>query len=293
MSATTATRPRPSALTDILTTLDHPQIFGPHFSGASWQPRGTVDRCGTAISVSSAGWCASRNGRLSAIGADSGSRSSASLRANLVSVPGRMAPMMQISAIVRVVLEATAWGAVGATANIVASISLHALARRFQRGFDTTDGAILVELRELAMRHAAIGVSLCDGGSWVGEVARTEVAQVSCPVLAVRTFAQAERERRAGPCRKPTTFPDPRTSLRLQRIPSNATAIRQIDQMISLITRTGPQKRRSRCTSVSMPALNPAQGTNRFVLSHETQRRPHLGWLRVTTDLPARRSSAK
>jgi hypothetical protein len=62
------------------------------------------------------------------------------------------------------------------------------LARRFQRGFDTTDGAILAELRELAMRHAAMAF---DGGSWVGEVARTEIAQVSCPVLAVRTFAPA------------------------------------------------------------------------------------------------------
>jgi hypothetical protein len=99
--------------------------------------------------------------------------------------------------VVRVVLEATGWGAVGATANIVASVSLHALARRYQRGFDTSDAAILAELRELAMRHAAIveaqgDFSMAfDGGSWVGEVARTEVAQVSCPVLAVRTFAPA------------------------------------------------------------------------------------------------------
>jgi hypothetical protein len=35
MSTTTATRQRPSSLGD---TLDHPQIFGPHFGGASWQP---------------------------------------------------------------------------------------------------------------------------------------------------------------------------------------------------------------------------------------------------------------
>jgi hypothetical protein len=38
MSTTTATRPRPSSLSDIITALDHPQIFGPHFGGASWRP---------------------------------------------------------------------------------------------------------------------------------------------------------------------------------------------------------------------------------------------------------------
>jgi hypothetical protein len=38
MSATTATRLRPTAQCDIITALDHPHIFGPHFSGASWRP---------------------------------------------------------------------------------------------------------------------------------------------------------------------------------------------------------------------------------------------------------------
>jgi hypothetical protein len=38
MSTTTATRQRPSSLGDIIQALDHPQIFGPHFGGASWQP---------------------------------------------------------------------------------------------------------------------------------------------------------------------------------------------------------------------------------------------------------------
>lgn len=99
--------------------------------------------------------------------------------------------------IVRVVLEAKSWGYVGATANIIASISLHALARRYQRGFDTTDSAILSELRELALRHAGIVEALGDfavagdGGAWCGEVASTQVAEVVVPVLAIRTFTPA------------------------------------------------------------------------------------------------------
>jgi hypothetical protein len=99
--------------------------------------------------------------------------------------------------IVRVILEATAWGAVGATGVIVASISLHALGRRFQRGFNNTDEAILLEMRELALWHAGIvevwgNFAIAgDGGTWCGEVARTQIAEVSCPVLAIRTFAPA------------------------------------------------------------------------------------------------------
>lgn len=99
--------------------------------------------------------------------------------------------------VVKVNLSAVPWGPVGATGNIVASVSLHALARRFQRGFNTSDEAILSELRELAVRHVAIAAALadfsvaCDGGSWVGEVAKIDVAEVSCPVLAIRTFTPA------------------------------------------------------------------------------------------------------
>ena len=54
-----------------------------------------------------------------------------------------------------------------------------------------------MELRELALRHATIVEALgdfsivCDGGAWAGEIARTTVAEVSCPILAVRTFTQA------------------------------------------------------------------------------------------------------
>ena len=98
--------------------------------------------------------------------------------------------------IVRINLSAIPWGAVGATANLIVSVSLHALARRFQRGFDTTDGAILSELRELALRHTSIIKASSDfsvafdGGCWVGEVARTET--FAAPVLAIRTFTPAD-----------------------------------------------------------------------------------------------------
>jgi hypothetical protein len=50
-------------------------------------------------------------------------------------------------------------------------------------------------MRELALRHAGIVDAwgdfaiAFDGGSWVGEVAKTETAGVSVPVLAIRTFA--------------------------------------------------------------------------------------------------------
>jgi hypothetical protein len=78
--------------------------------------------------------------------------------------------------------------------NIVASVSLHALARRYQRGFNTTDAAILSELRELALRHEEIVEAMGefslpgDGGSWVGSVARTQVDDMWEPTLTVRTF---------------------------------------------------------------------------------------------------------
>ena len=99
--------------------------------------------------------------------------------------------------VVRVVLDATAWQPLSFSGTIVVSVSLHALARRYQRGFDTTDDAILAELRDMALRHAGIVEAwgdfsiACDGGSWVGEVAKVEIGEGSAPMLAVRTFTQA------------------------------------------------------------------------------------------------------
>jgi hypothetical protein len=38
VAARTIAQRRPPALTDIISALDHPKIFAPHFCGASWQP---------------------------------------------------------------------------------------------------------------------------------------------------------------------------------------------------------------------------------------------------------------
>jgi hypothetical protein len=49
----------------------------------------------------------------------------------------------------------------------------------------------------MALRHAGIIESwgdfsiACDGGSWVGEVAKVENAGGSAPMLAIRTFTPA------------------------------------------------------------------------------------------------------
>ena len=76
-------------------------------------------------------------------------------------------------------------------------MSLHALARRFQRGFDTSDAAILSELKQIALRHEEIIEALgefslpADGGSWVGEVARTQVEDLWEPTLTLRSVRRA------------------------------------------------------------------------------------------------------
>jgi hypothetical protein len=53
-------------------------------------------------------------------------------------------------------------GAVYVSGDIVASVCQHAIARRFQRGFNTTDEAILSELRQIALCHATIVEALGD-----------------------------------------------------------------------------------------------------------------------------------
>lgn len=93
----------------------------------------------------------------------------------------------------RIELQAVSWGPAFVAGDLIASLSLHALARRYQRGFDTSDAMILSELKALAMCHAdvvqtpgdfAIGGS---GGNWVGEVGLRD----GMPVMAVRSFKPA------------------------------------------------------------------------------------------------------
>jgi hypothetical protein len=92
--------------------------------------------------------------------------------------------------IMRIALEATSWGPAFVAGDLIASLSLHALGRRFQRGFDTSDAAILSELRAMALCHAdivetpgdfAIGGS---GGNWVGTLGQRDGMRV----LAIRSF---------------------------------------------------------------------------------------------------------
>ena len=86
-----------------------------------------------------------------------------------------------------------AYGVAAALGGIVVSVSLHAVARRMQRGFDTSDAAILSELKQIAMMYPTIVESLGDfsmpgdGGLWCGEVGRNG----SAPLLAIRTFTPA------------------------------------------------------------------------------------------------------
>jgi hypothetical protein len=80
----------------------------------------------------------------------------------------------------------------------LAAVSLHALARRYQRGWDTSDTAIFADLAVLAhdFRQAvmlprfAVAVS---GGTWVGEPMNAGESTV----LAVRTYYDADSGARA------------------------------------------------------------------------------------------------
>jgi len=75
-----------------------------------------------------------------------------------------------------------------------ASVPLHALGRRYQRGWDVSDTAIRADLAELAdprpdllARYGEFTVPLADG-CWVGTVAEIEERGESVRILAVRTF---------------------------------------------------------------------------------------------------------
>jgi hypothetical protein len=62
--------------------------------------------------------------------------------------------------VVRVELTAVSWGRCCVSGGIVVSMSLHALSRRMQRGFDTSDAAIMSELRQIAAMYPTIVESL-------------------------------------------------------------------------------------------------------------------------------------
>ena len=69
---------------------------------------------------------------------------------------------------------------------IYADVGLHALARRYERGEDRSDDAVLADLRPLAEGHAQ---AVTNGGDFVIAGWRGTITQVQGkPVLAVRTF---------------------------------------------------------------------------------------------------------
>jgi len=74
----------------------------------------------------------------------------------------------------------------------LASVSLHALARRYQRGQDTTEAAIFADLAALARDFRAVTsprfTVAVPGGVWVGESVNVDAAQI----LAVRTYYDAD-----------------------------------------------------------------------------------------------------
>jgi hypothetical protein len=92
--------------------------------------------------------------------------------------------------IVRIELQAVSWKPAFVVGDLIASLSLHALGRRYQRGFDTSDAAILAEMRTIALcqpdiveANGAFSIP-GNGGSWVGEVGQRD----AMPMLAIRSF---------------------------------------------------------------------------------------------------------
>ena len=81
----------------------------------------------------------------------------------------------------------------------LATVSLHALARRYQRGFAITDAAIMHDLHMLAKAHAGLAggaatefeVAVPSGGRWVGnllDVTNTKGGNSIDCVAAARTY---------------------------------------------------------------------------------------------------------
>jgi hypothetical protein len=74
---------------------------------------------------------------------------------------------------------------------LLADVGLHALARRYERGADRSDAAVLRDLVPLARSAATVNgefaIPTADNGCWIGRVTRVRGASV----LAVRTFVIA------------------------------------------------------------------------------------------------------
>lgn len=92
--------------------------------------------------------------------------------------------------IMRIELQAQSWGPAFVAGNLIASLCLHSLGRRFQRGIRTDDATILAELKQIALcqpdiveANGAFSIP-GDGGSWVGEVGQRD----AMPMLAIRSF---------------------------------------------------------------------------------------------------------
>jgi hypothetical protein len=78
----------------------------------------------------------------------------------------------------------------GERAAMLAVLGLHALARRYQRGYENTDDSVLRDLAPIGREFVAAAATFGEfkipagGGRWIGAVANSN----GSPVLAVRTF---------------------------------------------------------------------------------------------------------
>jgi hypothetical protein len=76
------------------------------------------------------------------------------------------------------------------------TVSMHALARRFQRACDTTDAAIFGDLHTLARAHPRLAVGdvgaafdvAASGGAWHGNITDAVTSAGTDRILSVRTF---------------------------------------------------------------------------------------------------------
>jgi hypothetical protein len=90
-------------------------------------------------------------------------------------------------------------GSAGYQANVIATISLHALARRFQRGYGDDEQTVLADIGGLvpvaddliAAGPVPVRVPALSGGRWSGEVAMLRApGDPDCLALMIRTFLQ-------------------------------------------------------------------------------------------------------